>query len=49
MMEAFLDEATAHGTKPNQYFDMVKFADYWNAPVEIVAPAKRPALAEIGE
>jgi hypothetical protein len=47
MMAAFLDEATDHGTKPNQYFDMVKFADYWNAPVEIVTPAARPALAEL--
>ena len=49
MMEAFLAEATDHGTKPNQYFDMVKFADYWNAPVEIVTPAARPVLAELAQ
>ncbi|KQW77162.1 hypothetical protein ASC89_18345 [Devosia sp. Root413D1] len=49
MMEAFLDKATAAGTVANQYFDMLAFAEYWNAPVEIV-PAEpesvRAALTE---
>ena len=36
MMDAFLDRATGFGTVPNQYFDMLEFAQYWNAPVEIV-------------
>jgi hypothetical protein len=36
MMEAFLDRATQFGTVPNQYFDMLEFAQYWNAPVEII-------------
>lgn len=43
MMEAFLESATQHGTKPNQYFDMLAFAEYWNAPVERV-PAAKPML-----
>ena len=36
MMGAFLNLATGHGSAPNQYFDMLAFAQYWNAPVEIV-------------
>jgi hypothetical protein len=47
MMEAFLDAATEQGTRPNQYFDMLAFAEYWNAPVELVSAA--PALAQIAE
>ena len=49
MMEAFLDKATATGTVANQYFDMLAFAEYWNAPVEIVPAepeAVRAALTE---
>jgi len=45
MMEAFLDAATQFGTRPNQYFDMLAFADYWNAPVEIVPANPAPTLA----
>jgi hypothetical protein len=48
MMEAFLDEATGHGTIPNRYFDMLEFARYWNAPVEIV-PGPGPALANTAD
>jgi hypothetical protein len=44
MMEAFLDAATREGTVDNAYFDMVAFAEYWNAPVEIVGDAE-PVLA----
>jgi hypothetical protein len=46
MMEAFLDRATRFGTVPNQYFDMLEFAQYWNAPVEIIGPnGAKPVLA----
>ena len=34
MMDAFIDAATARGATPNQYFDMLAFARYWNAPVQ---------------
>ena len=47
MMEAFLDKATATGTVANQYFDMLEFAQYWNAPVEIVPPEPESVLAEL--
>jgi hypothetical protein len=43
MMDAFLNLATRYGTSPNEYFDMLAFAQYWNAPVTIVAPAAVPA------
>lgn len=46
MMEAFLAEATARGTTPNRYFDMLAFARYWNAPVELVKA--RPIVASAG-
>jgi hypothetical protein len=36
MMDAFLNLATRYGTSPNEYFDMLAFAQYWNAPVTIV-------------
>ena len=36
MMDAFLDLATRHGTATNEYFDMLAFAQHWNAPVTIV-------------
>ena len=49
MMEAFLDAATQSGTKPNQYFDMLAFAQYWNAPVEIVPTGSAPSLANAAE
>jgi len=45
MMKAFLESATQHGTKPNQYFDMLAFAEYWNAPVEHVPSMAQPTLA----
>jgi hypothetical protein len=45
MMTAFLDAATANGATPNQYFDMLAFARYWNAPVEIVPTDPSPILA----
>ena len=47
MMTAFLDAATEQGTRPNQYFDMLAFAEYWNAPVEMVSAA--PTLANMAE
>jgi hypothetical protein len=40
MMEAFLNLATRYGTSPNEYFDMLAFAQYWNAPVTIVPAAE---------
>jgi hypothetical protein len=43
MMDAFLNLATRYGTSPNEYFDMLAFARYWNAPVTVVAPAAIPA------
>lgn len=49
MMEAFLDAATQFGTKPNQYFDMLAFAQYWNAPVEMVPTSPEPSLANTAE
>lgn len=49
MMEAFLDAATRFGTTPNQYFDMLAFAKYWNAPVEIVPTMPAPSLAIAAE
>jgi hypothetical protein len=46
MMDAFLDRATGFGAVPNQYFDMLKFAQYWNAPVEIIRSGDaKPVLA----
>jgi hypothetical protein len=45
MMSAFLDEATGPGVDGNGYFDMLAFAKYWNAPIEMRAPA--PAYAAI--
>lgn len=38
MMTDFLDTATQSGTIPNRYFDMLQFAQYWNAPVERRSP-----------
>lgn len=49
MMDAFLDKATATGTVANQYFDMLEFAQYWNAPVEVVPPDPAPVLAGLTE
>lgn len=49
MMDAFLDKATATGTVANQYFDMLEFAQYWNAPVEIIPPEPDSVLAELVE
>ena len=49
MMEAFLDEATRHGTIPNRYFDMLAFAQHWNAPVEIVPMNPAPHVASAAE
>lgn len=46
MMSAFLDEATHTGSNENTYFDMLAFAQYWNAPVEMRLPA--PGYAAIG-
>ena len=46
MMSAFLNEATGVGRDQNTYFDMLAFAQYWNAPVEMRVPA--PAYAAIG-
>ncbi len=46
MMDAFLNLATRYGTSPNEYFDMLAFAQYWNAPVTIVpASGVRTELA----
>jgi len=45
MMEAFLDKAAPGGKLANAYFDMLDFAEYWNAPVEIVTPEAAPILA----
>jgi len=45
MLDAFLEAATARGTIPNQYFDMLAFADYWNAPVEMVRSDGEPSIA----
>jgi len=42
MLSAFLAEATDGGSKPNRYFDMLAFAEYWNAPVEIVERKAAP-------
>lgn len=49
MMEAFLDESTRYGTIPNQYFDMLAFAQHWNAPVEIVPIDPAPHVASTAE
>lgn len=49
MMEAFLDTATDNGAMPNRYFDMLEFAEYWNAPVEIVPAGPRPMLVRGAE
>jgi hypothetical protein len=35
MMDAFLTAATNDGQVANRYFDMLQFATYWNAPVQI--------------
>lgn len=45
MMSAFLDEATGPGVDGNGYFDMLAFAKYWNAPIEMRVPA--PTYAAI--
>lgn len=45
VMDAFLAAATAEGTVANQYFDMLAFAQYWNAPVKIVTDSAVPVLA----
>lgn len=45
MMSAFLDKATGVGSGGNTYFDMLAFAQYWNAPVEMRVPA--PAYAAV--
>lgn len=34
-------ELTRYGTQPNEYFDMLAIAQYWNAPVTIL-PALSP-------
>jgi hypothetical protein len=49
MMDAFLDAATSRGTIPNQYFDMLAFAEYWNAPVEMVGSDRAPSIAAAQE
>lgn len=49
MMDAFLDKATASGTVANTYFDMLEFAQYWNAPVEIVPPEPQSVVADLSE
>jgi hypothetical protein len=49
MMKAFLDAATDFETTPNQSFDMLAFAQYWNAPVEIVSTGPEPSLATMAE
>lgn len=48
MMEAFLDQAAPGGKVENAYFDMLDFAEYWNAPVEIVPPEPAPVFASAG-
>src|SRR5690606_35599873 len=45
VMDAFLAAATAEGAVANQYFDMLVFAQYWNAPVKIVTDSAVPVLA----
>lgn len=45
VMDAFLGAATAEGTVTNQYFDMLAFAQYWNAPVRIMPEDAGPVLA----
>jgi len=45
MMSAFLDEAARAGRDGNDYFDMLAFAKYWNAPVEMVLPRPLQARA----
>ena len=37
MMDAFLNLATRYGTETNEYFDMLAFAQYWNAPVTVLS------------
>jgi hypothetical protein len=49
MMDAFLNQSTQYGTRPNQYFDMLAFARYWNAPVEIVPDLPKTELARLEE
>lgn len=48
MMTAFMAEATRGGV-PNRYFDMLAFAQYWNAPVEIMPAARAPVVARAGK
>jgi hypothetical protein len=45
MMSAFLDEASGPGRGDDGYFDMLAFARYWNAPIEMRVPA--PTYAQI--
>ena len=45
MMDAFIDTATARGATPNQYFDMLAFARYWNAPVQLMPGTPDAILA----
>lgn len=49
MMEAFLDRATGFGTVPNQCFDMLEFAQYWNAPVEIVHSSQATSTGSVSK
>lgn len=46
MMSAFLDEAMGPGVDGNGYFDMLAFARYWNAPIEMRVPAPTYAAIE---
>lgn len=45
MMSAFIEEATGPAVDGNGYFDMLAFARYWNAPIEMRVPA--PTYAQI--
>ncbi len=48
MMDAFLDKAAPGSKMQNAYFDMLDFAKYWNAPVEIVPPGDpKPIVASV--
>ncbi|OEO31789.1 hypothetical protein VW23_014655 [Devosia insulae DS-56] len=46
MMSAFLDAAMGPGVDGNGYFDMLAFASYWNAPIEMRVPAPTYAAIE---
>lgn len=47
MMDAFLNLATRYGTTPNEYFDMLAFAQYWNAPVTVVPASQLSAAIQL--